>query len=344
MIIWQKTIDGGGFEAFPDLQTTTDGNFVLAAHTDSFSQNALVMKFDGAGNTIWSKRYGGPGFEGIRGIQQTQDGGYIAVGWTQKTTTTDLWLLKLSPSGSIQWQYQYGGSNHDVGQSLVVGNEGNLFVAGYTYSFGSGGIDIWLLKLNAAGKILFEKTYGGTDHDWPIYAGIARDGGIFVTGLNRLASRFRQTAFVLKLNSSGELNSCSRLTLANSKAALRATTATSTVVQFNITNTNLLELSTDEIRITNGLLRSITDCNLITAVNPSSAPPGTLIQLSGLGFGNNQGDSQIFIGQRSTGNAISWSDTKIVLRIPNDAQTAGLTFQNKSVKTVPLEYPISDPA
>jgi hypothetical protein len=348
-ILWQKLLDGGGFEAFPDFQATSDDRFVISTYTTSFGngRNAMVLKFDDSGEIIWSKTYGGLGFEGAYGIQQTRDGGYAVTGWFKdngNNTSDDLWLMKLSPSGKIQWQYQYGGSKTDTGVSIAVERDGNLFVSGYTSSFGSGNEDIWILKFSSAGKILFEKTYGGVMGDWSQSAKLARDGGIFVTGLNILPLRIRQSAFVVKLNSSGELNTCSRLTLASSKAKITAIPATSMDVQLFIQDASLQELPTDEIRISNGIMKSITDCNLITGVNPSTASPGSVIQLTGVGFGNNQADSKVFIGKRDTGKAISWSDRKITLRLPGDARTAGIILQNRSGRTVPIELPVLPPA
>ncbi|HSE40023.1 MAG TPA: IPT/TIG domain-containing protein [Acidobacteriota bacterium] len=347
-IVWQKILDGGGYDALPDLQTTTDGRFILSAFTTSFGngRNALVIKFDDDGNIIWSKTYGGLGFEGAYGIQQTGDGGYAVTGWFKDSgnnKSDDLWLMKLSPSGKIQWQYQFGGSKTDTGARIAVARDGNLFVTGYTSSFGSGNEDIWILKFNPAGKILFEKTYGGVKGDWAQSARLAPDGGIFITGLNQLPLRIRQSAFVVKLNPTGELNTCSRLTLASSKAKITAVPATYMDVQLNIQDANLQELASDGIRISNGMMKSVTDCNLITGVIPSAATPGSVIELTGVGFGNSQADSKVFIGKRDTGSAISWSDTKIIMRLPKDSQTAGLTFQNTSGKTVPIEFPILPP-
>jgi hypothetical protein len=344
-IRWQKILDPGGYDVFPDLQTTSDGNFILAASTTFLGEDAVVMKFDDAGNIIWSKTYSAPGNDGALGIRQTSDGGYVVSGWAQGSINTlDVWVFKLTPSGNIQWQNQYGGAKNDSSVGVTVGKDGNFFVTGYTLSFGSGREDVWVLKLSPTGQVLFEKTYGGPKGDWPVSISLSRDGGTLVTGLNQLPSRAQQTAFVVKLNSSGELNACSRLTLADSKATVRSTAATTQNVQFNIMDPDLLELPTDEIRITNGIMKSITDCNLITGINPSAATPGSVIELTGVGFGNSQADSKIFIGKRDTGKAISWSDTKIVFRLPNDAQTAGVILQNNSGKTVPIEFPILPPA
>jgi hypothetical protein len=343
-ILWQKILDKGN-EDFSDLQTTSDGNFILATSTFFNGQDAVVIKFDGAGNVIWSKTYIGHVADGALGVQQTSDGGYVVTGWTLGSTNTlDVWVFKLSSSGNIQWQYRYGGSKNDAGMGVAVGKNGNYFVAGNTLSFGSGAEDVWVLKLSPTGQVLFEKTYGGVKGDWPISISLARDGGAHVTGLNQLPARVQQSAFVVKLNSSGELNACSRLTFANSKATVQPTTATTQNFQFNITDPNVLELPTDEITISNGTMKSITDCNLITGINPSATSPGSVIELTGVGFGHSQADSKIFIGQRDTRKAISWSDTRIRLLIPADAQTAGITFRNPSANTVPIEFPVSPPS
>ena len=76
-----------------------------------------------------------------------------------------MWLLKLDSSGIIQWQKTYGGTDWDIAWSVEQTSDNGYIVAGYTDSFGAGGHDIWLLKLDSGGIVQWQKTYGGSDYD-----------------------------------------------------------------------------------------------------------------------------------------------------------------------------------
>src|SRR5437868_850392 len=66
-------------------------------------------------------------------------------------------------SFSQPFQIVYGGSNSDWGNSIVQANDSEYIVAGYTASFGLGGFDGCLLKINNKGDTLWVKTYGSTE-------------------------------------------------------------------------------------------------------------------------------------------------------------------------------------
>jgi len=107
-------------------------------------------------NAQWARTYGGDDFDRALFIQQTSDGGYIAVGYTASAGAgiSDFWILKLSLAGVIEWQYAYGGSGDDVAYAVQETSDGGYIVAGYTYSFGAGESDYWVLKLTSEADIL----------------------------------------------------------------------------------------------------------------------------------------------------------------------------------------------
>jgi hypothetical protein len=69
------------------------------------------------------------------------------------------------PVHAAQWARTYGGASTDVANSVQPTADGGYIVAGSTSSFGAGGTDAWVLKLDASGSILWQKTYGGAGHD-----------------------------------------------------------------------------------------------------------------------------------------------------------------------------------
>jgi hypothetical protein len=103
----------------------------------------------------WAKSYGGIAYDSAYSIQQTSDGGYIVAGITSSfgAGETDLWVLKLDSSGSVQWQKTYGGTKGDSAYSIQQTSDGGYIMAGGTSSFGAGETDLWVLKLDADGNI-----------------------------------------------------------------------------------------------------------------------------------------------------------------------------------------------
>ncbi len=175
----------------------------------SCSKNAELSHINGEPDTLflgevdWIKNFGGSGEETARAIISTSDGGYAVLGFsnssdgdiTDKTTNVnDYWLLKLDADGSIQWSKTYGGSKDDRGQSLVQTLDGGYVVTGYAMSDDGDGSnnegfhDNWVLKLDASGTILWEKSYGfsGHDHSYDILQ--TQDGGFFFVGFLDITS------------------------------------------------------------------------------------------------------------------------------------------------------------
>lgn len=145
----------------------------------------------------WIKNYGGTGSETAQAIITTNDGGYAVLGYTNSTdgdipgkamAVNDYWLIKLDADGNIQWNSTYGGSKDDRGQSVVQTRDGGFAVVGYAMSSdGDGSInegfhDNWILKLNSAGDLEWEKSFGFSGHDHSYDLLQTEDGGFFFVG------------------------------------------------------------------------------------------------------------------------------------------------------------------
>lgn len=111
----------------------------------------------------WARSYGGVGRDGASSVQQTTDGGYIVAGSTDSFSagSNDAWVFKLDASGIIVWQKTYGGAGNDNASWIQQTSDGGYIVAGYTSSYGAGGIDAWVLKLDSTGNVVWQRTYAG---------------------------------------------------------------------------------------------------------------------------------------------------------------------------------------
>ena len=112
------------------------------------------IKTDANGEEEWNQIYGGSiveyGFSG----QQTNDNGYIFTGWTNSYGSggSDVWLIKTDANGEEEWNQTYGGSSWDQGLSAQQTTDGGYIVTGWTESYGSGGTDMWLIRLEGDGE------------------------------------------------------------------------------------------------------------------------------------------------------------------------------------------------
>ena len=132
----------------------------------------------------WQKCYGGTGNEEPGGMIQTRDGGYIMAGQTHSSNgdvssnhgNYDLWVVKMNAGGVIQWQKTYGGSQDEYGGAIIESLDGGYIIAGSTNSSDGDltGIfhgdstqsDVWVLKIDSAGIIQWQKTFGGSKTDY----------------------------------------------------------------------------------------------------------------------------------------------------------------------------------
>ena len=154
----------------------------------------------------WAKTYGVGSSNSGYSIQQTSDGGYILIGDTGMfgTQSSDIWVLKLSSTGKIEWQKAYGGYSYDSGHFIQQTNDGGYILIGDTFSFGAGGQDILVLKLSSTGEIEWQKAYGGYSYDSGHSIQQTSDGGYILIGDTASFGGF-QDICVLKLSSAGNI-------------------------------------------------------------------------------------------------------------------------------------------
>jgi len=153
----------------------------------------------------WDKTFGGSSSDSARSIIQTIDGGYAVAGVTESkgAGSDDFWVIKLDSRGNRLWDKTFGGSNDDWAWSLIQTDDGGYAVAGATYSYGAGGGDFWLIKLDSRGNKLWDKTFGGSNDDCAYSLIQTDDGGYAVTGSTKSKGTGRENFWVIKLDNKG---------------------------------------------------------------------------------------------------------------------------------------------
>lgn len=168
-------------------------------------------------NTWYSlQTFGGSDEDIAHGIIKTKDGGFALIGNTKSTdghfaakerAGSDLFLMKFNAASQLEWTQIYGGSGDDRGQDLVQLEDGGYALIGYSKSsdgdasVNKGQHDNWLLRTNAQGKLLWERSFGflGHDHAYNIIAttdgGLLFNGFLDVTASNGLGQDKREAHF-----------------------------------------------------------------------------------------------------------------------------------------------------
>jgi hypothetical protein len=167
--------------------TETVGGAVLAAGSttvDGTTDGWLLSIDPSDGSVLWERTFGGPGEDCLRALAPAPDGGVYAAGETSSTGAGDLdvWVMKLDRDGRILWQDTFGGAFEDAGLACTVIPDGGLAVAGYTWSEGAGGSDMWVLRLDDSGGVEWARTLGGQAQE-KAFGVLAVEGGILVGGM-----------------------------------------------------------------------------------------------------------------------------------------------------------------
>ncbi|MCP4134251.1 MAG: carboxypeptidase regulatory-like domain-containing protein [bacterium] len=212
--VWSKTFGCTKDDKANYIQQTVDGGYIVSSWTrPGNNADAWGIKLSKSGSTEWSQTYGGVATDHFEVIKQTPDGGYIAAGDTGAVviknlsvlSVPDFYVVKLSSSGVPVWEKNFGGSDDDEAKAMDVTLDGGCIVAGYTDSYGSGGSDFWVLKLDSSGNKDWEEFFGGTGSDSPRSIQQTSDGGYIVGGNTWSYGSGIDDMWILKLDSSGQL-------------------------------------------------------------------------------------------------------------------------------------------
>jgi len=204
---WQKTYGGDSNDWALFIRQTYDGGYIMAGGTESFGAgkcDVWVLKLRADGTIEWQKTYGGDSSDWAFSIRQTHDGGYIVSGGTTSfgDRNGDIWVLKLRPDGTVEWQKTYGGDSYDWALFIRQTDDGGYIVSGKTKSFGAGEEDLWVLKLKADGTIEWQKTFGGNHDDAGGICQQTDDGGYIVSGWTNRKDR-KDDLWISKLRPDG---------------------------------------------------------------------------------------------------------------------------------------------
>ena len=242
-IEWERSYGFAGHDHAYDLIQTPDGGYFFTGFLDIVASGGLGgsgkisgltahgvgefwgTKIDAQGNLEWRKFFGGTNNDRAYGLVQSFDGGYIMAGFSESDDTDisntkgsyDFWLVKVNNTGGLVWERSFGGSGIDVAYDIERTEDNAYVIAGHTFSTDQditenhGQSDAWLIKINEAGELIWERTYGGSGFDSANSVKQTADGGFLIAGNSRSSDQDlnensgENDMWVIKTDSNGNL-------------------------------------------------------------------------------------------------------------------------------------------
>ncbi|MHA1686178.1 MAG: hypothetical protein ACTSYD_07165 [Candidatus Heimdallarchaeaceae archaeon] len=202
---WDKTFGGTGNEEGYAVTEASDGGYILVGYTAPYGQNdryIYLIKTDNNGNKQWEQTFGGTDIQ-AKGLSvyRTSDGGYIITGsiYISSKGDSDLWLIKTDAEGNEMWNKTFGGNNGEAGNSVIQTSDGGYIITGYTYSYGAGQEDLWIIKTDAEGNETWSQTYGGAKWDCGTCVIQTADGSYVISGVTSSFGAGGLNVWLLKL-------------------------------------------------------------------------------------------------------------------------------------------------
>ena len=193
-VSWQKLYGGNDLDIASYINQTSDGGYIIAGASLSSNTGTLagvinngfidgmIIRLDANGNIVWQKLLGGTDEDRAFCIEETSDGGFIVTGSSNSSNTgtltgvtsngmTDVWIFKLDSNGNTVWQKLLGGNSEESSFSVRQLNDGNYIVSATSNSSNSGTLtgltnngegDLWIMKLDPNGNIIWQNLYGGS--------------------------------------------------------------------------------------------------------------------------------------------------------------------------------------
>jgi hypothetical protein len=151
------------------VEVLADNSFLVAGGSTGGGlggTDAMLVKFAADGTVEWAKSYGGSGYDIFTHIYPCSDGNFLAVGTTTSMGggAQDIYVVKVDLGGNVLWERTCGGYSNDGHRGSCEVSDGYI-ISGSTTSFGAGGFDIYVEKLDLSGNSVWRKAWGNSGDD-----------------------------------------------------------------------------------------------------------------------------------------------------------------------------------
>jgi Secretion system C-terminal sorting domain len=206
-----KTFGHGIYDSGEGVWQANDTGYVVGGITTQSGTNGtdmLIYKTDSLGNLQWYKNIGLQnsieGAKSITGCRTYNE--YLLAGYQNKYDTSgyNFYAVKTNASGDTLWSRIYGGSDWDMAYSADTLQDSTYVIAGETFSFGNGNLDMYVIRINRNGDTLWTRTFGGTEDDYARYVFTDRHNNILVMGTTHSFGNGGSDVYLVYLNAMGD--------------------------------------------------------------------------------------------------------------------------------------------
>lgn len=210
-VVWSRAygwLEHDWFEAVFPLE---DGGFIAAGSYEDIWYDlryAMILKLDAGGNLVWRRIYSVGGLNSrVESAKQTIDGGIILLGtgYSEYVPEPDITVTKLNARGDVVWSKSYKGSKDDIPDAIQPTTDGGFIVAANSRSYPSEKRDGWLMRLDPAGEILWQKRYTGGADEWIYDVQQTSDQGFILAGWTKSFGEGETDCWILKTTEDGEI-------------------------------------------------------------------------------------------------------------------------------------------
>jgi len=212
-VLWNRTYVGPEFEFGYFIQVLGDGGYIIVGSTFSFnaSMDVLLVRTDSEGNMLWKRTYGGPEEDVGYSLQVLGDGSFIVAGHTSFDSDMDIYLVKTDSGGNMLWNRTFGGPQLETAASIQKTSDGGYVIVGTTSSIEVISEDVYLLRIDSEGNMLWNRTYGRLKNveGYPLFefgssVHETGDGGYIIAGSQKPLGK-EGDVFMIKADSGGNM-------------------------------------------------------------------------------------------------------------------------------------------
>ena len=167
--LWDRTLDIRDEDFCRGLTTDSSNNIYLVGHHRDFStsDDIFIAKYSSSGTFQWSTNWGVwyQDDEAQDIVLDSSNNIFVTGSTYESSTNDDVVLIKFNSAGNLQWSQRWGGTGTDVGYSIDLSSDGDVFIGGATYEQSAGLFDILLMVYNSAGSLKWCGRWGESQHD-----------------------------------------------------------------------------------------------------------------------------------------------------------------------------------
>lgn len=208
-VIWTGSYGGAHIEEFYDVLQTSDGGYAAVGYTSTNTAGYFDVYFirtDAGGDTLWTRTYGGSVYDYGYSVAETPDGGFIIAGRTSSFGRgwRCAYFIRTDAYGDTLWTRAHGGWGKEEAYSVIALAGGGYAAVGYTESYGAGGADVWLMRLDAGGDTVWTRTYGGSLDERGEDIKRTADKGFIIAGSSSSFTPNLHDMYLVKVDAAGD--------------------------------------------------------------------------------------------------------------------------------------------